>query len=126
MTLRFGLEQGGGRDREGLTALLNDIASIDPNAIACGSTVTNISIDEQLIKDDSNFEKTVDMFEAYFRNGGVHFQLTYVSKEDLIAAQKNPEKYQNLRVRVTGFSDYFVKLHESLQNYVIERTIQIK
>lgn len=124
--LRFGLEQGGGRDREGLTALLNDIASIDPNAIACGSTVTNISIDEQLVKDDSNFEKTVDMFEAYFRNGGVHFQLTYVSKEDLIAAQKNPEKYQNLRVRVTGFSDYFVKLHESLQNYVIERTIQIK
>ena len=62
------------------------------------------------------------MFEAYFKNGGVHFQLTYVSKADLLAAQKDPEKYNSLRVRVTGFSDYFVNLRESIQNDIIERT----
>ena len=122
--LKFGLGQGEGKDRNGLTALLNSIAKIDPNAIGCGSTVTNITIDEQLVKNDDNFEKTVDMLETYFRNGGVHFQLTYVSKEDLINAKKTPDDYKNLRVRVSGFSDYFVKLNEALQDNIIERTTQ--
>jgi autonomous glycyl radical cofactor GrcA len=111
--LKFGIGQSEGRDKNGLTALLNSIANLDPNGISCGSTVTNISIDEQLIKNDDNFEKTVDMLETYFKNGGIHFQLTYVSKEDLINAKETPENYGNLRVRVTGFSDYFVKLKEN-------------
>ncbi len=122
--LKFGLGQSGGYDREGLTALLNAVATVDPNAIGCGSTVTNITLDEQLIRKDENFEKTVDMFEAYFKNGGVHFQLTYVSKEDLLAAKAEPEAHKNIRVRVSGFSDYFVKLNESLQDDVIKRTSQ--
>ena len=122
--LKFGIGQSEGRDRNGLTALLNSIAKLDPNGISCGSTVTNISLDEQLIKDDNNFEKTVDMLETYFKNGGVHFQLTYVSKEDLINAKEMPENYGNLRVRVTGFSDYFVKLNESIQDDIIARTFQ--
>lgn len=122
--LKFGLGQSEGKDRSGLTALLNSIAKIDPNGIGCGSTVTNITVDEQIIKNDDNFDKTVDMLETYFKNGGVHFQLTYVSKEDLIKAKETPDNYKNLRVRVTGFSDYFVKLDEALQDDVIERTTQ--
>jgi len=122
--LKFGLGQSEGKDRNGLSALLNSIAKIDPNGIGCGSTVTNITVDEQLIKNDDYFEKTVDMLLTYFKNGGVHFQLTYVSKEDLIAAKVNPENYKNLRVRVTGFSDYFVKLNEAIQDDIIERTTQ--
>lgn len=120
--LKFGFGQNEGRDRNGLTALLNSIAKADPNAIGCGSTVTNITIDEQLVKNDDNFDKTVNMMEAYFKNGGVHFQLTYVSKEDLIKAKETPDDYKNLRVRVSGFSDYFVKLNDALQDDIIERT----
>ncbi len=120
--IKFGIGQSEGKDRNGVTALLNSIAKLDPEAIACGSTVTNISLDEQLIRNDENFEKTVDLFETYFQNGGVHFQLTYVSREDLLAARKNPENYGNLRVRVTGFSDYFVRLKDSIQEDIIERT----
>ncbi len=123
-SLKFGLGQSEGKDRNGLTALLNSIAKVDPNAIGCGSTVTNLMIDEQLVKNDDNFEKTVDMLETYFKNGGVHFQLTYVSKEDLKKAKVTPEDYKNLRVRVSGFSDYFVKLNESIQDDIIERTSQ--
>lgn len=121
---KFGLGQSGGYDRNGLSALLNSIAKIDPYGIGCGSTVTNIMIDEQLLKNDDNFEKTVDLLETYFKNGGVHFQLTYVSKEDLINAKETPEDYKNLRVRVSGFSDYFVKLKEAIQDDIIERTVQ--
>ncbi len=122
-SLKFGLGQSEGKDRNGLTALLNSVAKIDPNGIGCGSTVTNFMIDEQLVKNDDHFEKTVDMLETYFKNGGVHFQLTYVSKEDLLNAKVTPEGYKNLRVRVSGFSDYFVKLNESIQDDIIERTI---
>lgn len=120
--LKFGLGQSEGRDRNGLSALLNSVAGVDPNAIGCGSTVTNITIDEQLVKDDDNFEKTVDMLLTYFKNGGVHFQLTYVSGEELIKAKEAPDDYKHLRVRVSGFSDYFVKLNEALQDNIIERT----
>ena len=122
--LKFGLQQSGGYDRNGLSALLNSVAKVDPNAIGCGSTVTNFMIDEQLIKNDENFEKTVDMLLTYFKMGGVHFQLTYVSKEDLLNAKVTPEDYKNLRVRVSGFSDYFVKLIEAIQDDIIERTTQ--
>ena len=122
--LKFGLGQSEGRDREGLSALLNSIAKLDPSGIGCGSTVTNITLDEQLIKNDDNFEKTVDLLLTYFQNGGVHFQLTYVSKDDLMCAKETPDEYKHLRVRVTGFSDYFVKLNEAIQDDIIARTVQ--
>ena len=122
--LKFGFGQSGGYDREGLSAHLNSIAKADPHGIRCGSTVTNISLDEALIKNDDNFEKTVTLFENYFRMGGVHFQLTYVSKEDLVCAKETPDDYKHLRVRVSGFSDYFVKLNESIQDDIIARTEQ--
>ena len=122
--LKFGLGQSEGRDREGLSALLNSIARVDPNGIGCGATVTNIMLDEQLVKNDERFEKTVDLLWTYFQNGGVHFQLTYVSKEDLLSAKRTPADYKHLRVRVSGFSDYFVKLSEALQDDVIARTEQ--
>ena len=120
--LKFGLGQSEGRDRNGLTALLNSVSKVDETGIGCGCTVTNLTIDEALIKNDDNFYKTVDMLETYFKNGGVHFQLTYVSKEDLIKAKETPEDYKNLRVRVSGFSDYFVKLREPIKDEIIERT----
>ena len=122
--MKFGLGQSEGRDREGLSALLNSIAKVDPNGIGCGSTVTNIMLDEALIKNDENFEKTVDLLLTYFENGGVHFQFTYVSKDDLLKARCVPEDYKNLRVRVSGYSDYFVKLNEDLQDDIIRRTEQ--
>ena len=122
--LKFGRGQSEGRDREGLSALLNSIAKVDPSGIGCGSTVTNITLDEQLIKNDDNFEKTVDLLLTYFQNGGVHFQLTYVSKEDLLCARETPDEYKHLRVRVSGFSDYFVNLNETIQDDIIARTEQ--
>ena len=120
--LKFGLGQSEGRDREGLSALLNAIATVDPNGIGCGATVTNLMIDELLVKNEENFEKTVDLLQTYFEKGGVHFQLTYVSKEDLLKAKETPDAYKSLRVRVSGFSDYFVNLNEAHQDDVISRT----
>lgn len=120
--ISFGIGQSEGKDRNGLTALLSSVAKCDPYSILTGPSVTNVLLDEQLVKNDENFEKLVYLFEAYFQTGGTHFQLTYVSKEDLINAKKTPDKYKNLRVRVSGFSDYFVFLNEGLQDDIIKRT----
>ncbi|MBO5092680.1 MAG: hypothetical protein J6K52_03870 [Clostridia bacterium] len=120
--MKFGLGQNEGKDKEGLTALLNSVCKLDKTGIGCGSTVTNISIDKKMVEDNEQFEKLVDVFETYFKNGGVHFQLTYVSKEDLINAQKCPNDYKRIRVRVSGFSDYFVNLNDHIQNDIIKRT----
>lgn len=120
--ISFGIGQSEGKDRNGLAALLSSVAKCDPYSVLTGPSVTNVLLDEQLIKNDENFEKLVYLFEAYFKMGGTHFQLTYVSKEDLINAKKSPDKYKNLRVRVSGFSDYFVFLNEGLQDEIIQRT----
>ena len=60
--------------------------------------------------------------ETYFRLGGLHFQLNYVSREVLVDAQNNPDNHKTLRVRVSGFSDYFNYLNTDLQNEIIKRT----
>ncbi len=62
--------------------------------------------------------------ETYFEMGGMHFQLSYVSKEDLKNAKLDPQKYKSVRVRVSGFSDYFVFLNGDLQDEIITRTEQ--
>jgi formate C-acetyltransferase len=118
----IGVGQTEGRDREGLTALLNSVAKYDPSRHFAGVTVTNINVDSALIDNDENFKKTVILIETYFKNGGAQIQINSVSAEELIAAKENPEKYKSLRVRVSGFSDYFVNLSESLQDNIIERT----
>ena len=120
--MNFGIGQTGGKDKEGLSALLNSVAKCDSNCIMTGPSVTNLMLDEALVNNDNNFEKLVVLLETYFKNGGTHFQLSYVSREDLINAKENPENYKNIRVRVSGFSDYFVVLNENLQNEIIDRT----
>ncbi len=119
-----GAGQISGKDRNGLTALLNSVAQMDPNGILCGPFVCNLMLDETLIRNDSHFDKTARMLESYFQMGGLHAQLNYVSREELLDAQAHPEKYGNLRVRVSGFSGTFTLLQESVQDEIVSRTSQ--
>ena len=118
----IGAGQTAGRDRNGLAALLFSVAAYDPTRHFSGVTVTNINVDQALIYDDALFPKTVALIEAYFQNGGAQLQINSVKREDLIAAKERPEEYKSLRVRVSGFSDYFVNLTDALQNDIIDRT----
>lgn len=120
--LKFGIGQSAGYDREGLTALLSSVAKCDKRCIMTCSSVTNVYLDEQLVKNEDSFHKLVGMMESYFKMGGSHFQLNYLSKEDLKKAKLTPDEYRSLRVRVSGFSDYFVNLNSSIQDDIIKRT----
>ncbi len=120
--ISYGLSQGSGRDREGLTALLSSIARVDPQHVLTGASVTNVLLEESLVRNEDSFERLVDLFETYFRMGGLHFQLNYVSREELLAAKEQPENYASVRVRVSGFSEYFVNLIPGLQDEIVLRT----
>ena len=119
----YGMNQINGKDREGLTALLSSLAQADESDISFGPSVTNVLVDEKMMFDDAQFEKTARLFETYFKLGGLHLQLNYVAKEDLIKAKANPAEYGNLRVRVSGFSEYFINLLPELQDEIIARTV---
>ena len=82
----------------------------------------NLSIDETTVRDEQGFERLVSLIETYFREGGLHVQLNHVSREELLAAKKDPDNYKSLRVRVSGFSAPFVRLDEAIQENVIART----
>lgn len=118
----IGIGQMNGKDREGLTALLHSMSTAYADGIVNGTVVSNIMLDEALIANDDNFEKTVKLAESYFRSGGLMLQLNHVSREELLDARKNPDKYRSLRVRVSGFSAYFTRLNERLQEEIIART----
>ncbi|MEE8478849.1 MAG: glycine radical domain-containing protein, partial [Candidatus Neomarinimicrobiota bacterium] len=64
------------------------------------------------------------LVRSYFKMDGHHIQFNVVTAKTLIKAQKNPEKYRDLIVRVAGYSDYFVDLGTDLQNEIIERSEQ--
>ncbi len=121
--LKFGIGQSGGYDREGLTALLSSVAKCDEHKVLSGgSSVLNIYLEESAIREEESFSKIILLLETYFKMGGTHFQLNYLSKEDLKKAKIKPEDYPSLRVRVSGFSENFVKLPGSVQDDVIART----
>ncbi len=119
-----GSGQAKGKDRNGLIPIMKSLALMDPTGIMTGPVVCNMLIDEQLIKNDEYFEKFCKMVETYFKIGGMQIQLNYVSKEELLSAQKTPEDYKSLKVRVSGFSATFINLEDGIQNDIISRTTQ--
>lgn len=66
-------------------------------------------------------ERFSNMVNGYFQLGGQELQMNVVDRETLVEAQKHPEEYQNLMVRVSGFSTYFVLLSKTLQDEIIMR-----
>lgn len=119
-----GTGQSGGKDRKGLTALMQSLAQMDPNGILCGPNVCNMLVEESVVRDDEKFHKLCTMIETYFQLGGSHVQLNYVSKETLLAAEADPESYRNLKVRVSGYSASFVELPPQHRKEILERTVQ--
>lgn len=70
----------------------------------------------------AGLNRLVNLIDYYFELGGMQMQFNVVSKETLLRAQADPTKYQNLIVRVAGYSAYFVNLEKKVQQDIIERT----
>ncbi|MHA1109743.1 MAG: trans-4-hydroxy-L-proline dehydratase [Promethearchaeota archaeon] len=118
--LSEGISPVQGADTKGPTAVLNSAGKI-PH-LKTGGTLLNQKFTPYFLRDDEGIKKVADLVRTYFKMDGHHIQFNVVSKETLLSAQRNPEEYQNLIVRVAGYSDYFLNLSTDLQNEIIKRT----
>ena len=120
--LSEGISPVQGSDTNGPTAVLKSAAKIDH--LRTGGTLLNQKFTPSFFNGEESIEKLAGLIRGYFRMNGHHIQFNVVSAETLRDAQKHPERYRDLIVRVAGYSDYFNDLGEDLQNEIIARTEQ--
>jgi len=118
--LSEGISPFQGADKKGPTAVLKSAAKIDH--IKTGGTLLNQKFSPSFFNNPQSIRKLNHLIRSYFRLDGHHIQFNVVNASTLRDAQKHPEKYTDLIVRVAGYSDYFNDLGESLQNEIINRT----
>lgn len=107
-----------GRDTEGITALIHSLVKLDPSIHAGASS--NLKFSPALFNDAR--EKFKMLLETYFELGGAQGNISVVNQQDLEEAMKHPEQYENLMVRVGGFTARFITLDYETQLEVLRRT----
>ena len=111
-----------GADRKGPTAVCKSLGKMDQ--VKSGGTLLNQRFLPDVLKGEQGLDKLSRLIRGYFRLDGHHIQFNVVGTETLRAAQKKPEEYRDLLVRVAGYSDYFCDLTADLQEEIIQRTAQ--
>ena len=118
--LSEGISPSQGVDRQGPTSVLKSASKIDH--LRTGGTLLNQKFAPQFFEDEESYNCLTALIRSYFEMDGHHIQFNVVNAETLRDAQKHPELYRDLIVRVAGYSDYFNDLGEDLQNEIIMRT----
>jgi formate C-acetyltransferase len=110
-----------GMDTQGPTANLRSTLYPD-HSLAANGLVVDLKFSPSFFDKESHRKMLRSLVETYFAEGGQEIQFNVVNRETLLNAQKNPQEYRNLVVRVSGFSAYFVSLDKTLQDEIIKRT----
>ena len=118
-----GVSPAAGRDVKGPTASANSVSRLD-HYIASNGTLFNMKFHPSALEGRSGLESFAALVRGYFDQKGSHMQFNVVSRETLRDAQKHPEKYKSLVVRVAGYSALFTTLSKGLQEDIINRTEQ--
>jgi len=109
-----------GSDRKGISAVFKSVARCDWEKT--GGALLNQKLTPDLLEGEENRRKLVKLIKTFFNLGGHHVQFNIVSRELLQKAREKPQDFQDLMVRVAGYSDYFVNLPKGLQEEIILRT----
>lgn len=109
-----------GSDSHGPTAVIKSLGKLDQTK--SGGTLLNVRLVPALLRREEDMRKLGSLIRTYFKMGGHHIQFNVVDTETLHDAQRHPENYRDLLVRVAGYSDYFNDMTEQLQNEIIART----
>ena len=109
-----------GSDSHGPTAVIKSLGKLDQTK--SGGTLLNVRFVPALLRREEDQRKLASLIRTYFKMGGHHIQFNIVDTDTLLDAQRHPENYRDLLVRVAGYSDYFNDMTEQLQNEIIART----
>lgn len=109
-----------GSDRKGIAAVFRSVSKCDWDKT--GGALLNQKLTPDLLKGEENIKKMAKLIKTFFNMGGHHVQFNVVGPDLLREAQENPADFQDLMVRVAGYSDYFVNLPKGLQEEIIART----
>ncbi len=112
-----------GTDRQGATSLIRSHCKADLVQQTCGAAL-DVKIFPQTLQGQNGITALKEMLRGFLRLGGYFMQLDTVDAETLLAAQREPEKYKTLSVRVSGWNARFVTLNREWQEMIIERTTQ--
>ena len=118
-----GVSPSAGKDINGPTAAANSVSKLD-HGIASNGTLYNQKFHPSALSGEKGLDNFVNMIRSYFDRKGSHVQFNVVSRDTLLDAQKHPENYKHLVVRVAGYSALFTTLSKSLQDDIIRRTEQ--
>jgi pyruvate formate-lyase/glycerol dehydratase family glycyl radical enzyme len=116
-----GLSAVYGRDLQGPTALLNSVSRINPVNGSNGALL-NMKFTPGLFSNEQGIRKFSALLRSMLKLKIIHVQINVVDKEDLLRAQRQPELYRHLIVRVAGYSAYFTDLSTVIQDEIISRT----
>jgi formate C-acetyltransferase len=111
-----------GMDRAGPTAASRSVGNLDLDAVPNGASHT-ISLSPSLVRGDERLDKLAGFLRGYVRHGGTALQVNVLDVDTLRAAQKHPDEFRNLLVRVTGYNAYFVNLGREIQEEIIAREL---
>ena len=117
-----GISPEKGADTHGPTAVVKSCAKMDH--LQTGGTLLNQKFTPNVVAGEEGLDQMANLVRTYFNMDGHHIQFNVIDKETLIKAQKNPEEYKDLIVRVAGYSDHFRNLSKALQDEIINRTEQ--
>jgi formate C-acetyltransferase len=117
-----GISPEKGADVNGPTAVLKSAAKMDH--LKTGGTLLNQKFTPSVVAGDEGLNQMANLIKTYFFMDGHHIQFNVIDRETLRDAQKHPEEYRDLIVRVAGYSDYFRNLSKALQDEIIDRTEQ--
>jgi formate C-acetyltransferase len=118
-----GVSPSAGKDTHGPTAAANSVSTLD-HYIASNGTLYNQKFHPSALAGRKGLENFAALIRAYFDQKGSHMQFNVVDRKTLVDAQKHPERYKGLVVRVAGYSALFTTLSKSLQDDIIRRTEQ--
>ncbi|PWC19029.1 glycyl radical diol dehydratase GrpM [Brenneria corticis] len=121
--LADGVSPRQGKDRQGPTAAANSVAKLD-HFIASNGTLYNQKFLPASLAGDKGLRNFGGMVRGYFDRKGMHVQFNVIDRDILLEAQRHPEKYRDLVVRVAGYSAQFVVLAKEVQDDIISRTEQ--
>ena len=107
-----------GADKNGVTSLLNSMSKFNHNLHV--GVINNVRFTKSLF--DDSYDKIKILIRTFLENNGNQINLMVISPDDLIAAKNNPQDYQNLIIRIGGFSARFVELDPLVQEELIQRT----